>query len=679
MRAAGSPIAVLIVASCCPAALTDEECQRVQEAQQGFGNELCRRTLEAGQAGHLQFALAGLWLNQRVQEANDRLRQAQAGVLGGAAEMTPDLAAQHQAKWSMRMWLRIYYLFREQPGAAGGPSQTTLEKTAAGENSSKDQDQGRVPDRFAGARLAGDVQAGMEDLFWNYGLAKSRVERAQLKYIWHIQESENHDMMDLSNAFLALQAVKDLPRYRGRKLPDGHTAREHCAAWTAYYRLYCDQRAHNGLYVEVDSPTYGKWLLPELVNLYEFADDPVLRRKMEMLLHLTWADWAADQLGGMRGGGKSRSYQGRYSQRGTANSWRAMGLILTGRGDWYDVRSGQANYVLGTTRYRLPEVVIDLASGDAERGEYVYTSLRPAKMQRDVPDDCPPLAPGIWYVLDSEDPRLVRYDYCTPDYILGSWLIDPQLGTTFRAEPGLGYCPRDNYAAISSQNRWQGVIFATHPDARVFPQCVGEKRGPHGHTPTFNQHVSVQHQNVCLVRKNRRADAAGDLRVFFAAGMKDRIVERGEWLFLQEGNAYLAAGVLPRFTGGSAPAWSWDDANWLRLKDHYAPAAFVTGRSVRYDTLEDFMAYVRSHRCAVTGGVLRYAFRDVQGRQITLEMSLERPELPKINGRCIDLKPERVYDCPYLVGQHGGGPITIRKGKRTLRLDFDRTKMLEVP
>jgi hypothetical protein len=50
---------------------------------------------------------------------------------------------------------------------------------------------------------------------------KSTVERAQLKYIWAIQGSENHDMMDLSNAFLALQVLKDLPRYRERRLSDG--------------------------------------------------------------------------------------------------------------------------------------------------------------------------------------------------------------------------------------------------------------------------------------------------------------------------------------------------------------------------------------------------------------------------------------------------------------------------
>jgi len=615
-----------------------EELQQIHRAQEAFGRELCQRTLAAEENGHLQFALAGLWLGQRVEEANQRLRQAREVVLGDDTGMNPGAAV--RAKWAMRGWLRLYYLF-----GAGS--------------------------RFLPGRLAEDVQDSLEEMFWHYGYAKSTAERARPEYVWAIQASENHDMMDLSNAFLALQAVHGLPSYQDRKLKDGLPAHEHVAAWTAYYQRYCDERAGCGLYVEVDSPTYGKYLLPELVNIFDFADDEVLRKKMEMLLHLTWADWAVDQLGGQRGGGKTRSYHGHYSQRGTSNSWRSMGLILVGQGDWFDIRHQLGPYVLGTTQYRLPGLVIDLALNPEERGEYVYKSLRPGKMVRPVPADLPSLEKGMWYVMDSQDQRLLRYDYCTPDYIMGSWWMDPLLGTAFRVSPELDYAPLDNYAAISAQNRWQGVIFATHPNARVFPQCMGEERGQH--SPTFNQQVAVQRANAMLVQQNRKAEATSGMRVFFAEDMKARLVERGLWLFLQEGRAYLAVGILPRLP--DVQGWTWEGVHWLRPADEYAPLIFVGGRVARWETLDSFIAYVETHRHTVARGVLKYAFEDAQGTSVELELDLERAALPRIDGREIDLQPARVYDCPYLSSERGSGVVALRRGERRLTLDFNQALM----
>ena len=617
-----------------------EEFQQVRRAQEEFGKELCRRTLAAEENGHLNFALAGLWLDERVEEANERLRQARQVVLGEDSEMNPEAAV--RAKWAMRGWLRVYYLF-----SAGS--------------------------RFFPGRLTGDVQDSLEEMFWHYGYAKSTVERARLEYIWAIQGSENHDMMDLSNAFLALQAVQDLPSYQDRKLRDGLSAREHVAAWIDYYRLYCDERAKRGLYVEVDSPTYGKYFLPELVNMFEFAADELLREKMEMLLHLTWADWAVDQLGGQRGGGKTRSYHGHYSQRGTSNAWRSMGLVLLGQGNWFDVRHQLGPYVLGTTQYRLPDLVIDLALNPEERGEYVYKALRPGKMVRPVPADLPSLEKGMWYVMDSEDQRLLRYDYCTPDYIMGSWWMDPRLGTAFRVSPELDYAPLDNYAAISAQNRWQGVIFATHANARVFPQCMGEDRGEH--SPTFNEQVAVQRENVMLVQQNHKAEATSGMRVFFAEGMKERLVEREPWFFLQEDGAYLAVGILPRLPDVQGQAWEGD--HWLRPADEYAPLAFVGGRVARWETLDAFIAYVERQRYQVDRGVLKYAFEDAAGTAVELELELERVALPRIDGKEIDLQPVQVYDCPYLSSERGSGVVTISKGERLLTLYFDQTRMEE--
>ena len=575
----------------------------------------------------LHFAMASLWLGQRIPEGNQAVRRAYAKVLQGTREvpggrqMTPALA--YTQKWRlMRLWLRLYFFFADKGTVGPG-------------------------------RLDADARAKMLDLFWNYAAKTSTVHRARPQFVWHIQNSENHDMMDLSNAFLCVQALKNAPAYRDRKLPDGHTPQEHYDAWNPYYTLYCDQRARHGLFVEI-SPTYGKYFLPELMNIGDLAEDPVLRKKVHMLLTVVFADWAVDQIGGIRGGGKTRSYQGGYSRRGRSDSWNAMiRTFLDTAGNWensdYENYTHNTNLVLGTSSYRMPDVVMDLALNPEARGRYVYTSLRPAK-SAPKPANAGPRR-GYW--MDAADPRCLRYSYVTPDYILGGFMLDPSVG----------------YAAINSQNRWSGIVFATGPDARVFPQCVGLRNGK-----TYNQHLAVQHENVMIVQKNRKARQAGDMRVYFAPGMKKRFVERDGWVAGKEGRAYVAVRPLGPLAAPPARGYIWDDANWLRCRDEFAPVVLVAGLQSKHRTLDEFLASVRSHEFSFRNGLLTYSFPAGGGGRTTLTMDIEtQKRLPQINGRAVDLRPRRVFDCPYLRSKRGSGVVTITFRGRKLVLDFGKT------
>ena len=48
--------------------------------------------------------------------------------------------------------------------------------------------------------------------------------------------------------------------------------------------------------------------------------------------------------------------------------------------------------------------------------------------------------------------------------------------------------------------------------------------------------------------------------------------------------------------------------------------------------------------------------------------------LPRVNGRAVDLRPSRVFDCPYLRSDRGSGVVTITFRGRKLVLDFARTE-----
>jgi len=585
-----------------------------------------RQVLADKKSDPIVYALAGLYTGEDPGGANDRIRQAWARAAGPNGKMTARRAGAESVKWSMRGWLRIYYLFHRNSAVYPG-------------------------------RLEPDVEAKLQEMFFLYGCHKSTVTRANLRNIWFIQGSENHDLMDLANAYLALQAVRGLDAYRDRKLPDGHTPPEHVKAWEAYYARYALERARNGLFVEI-SPTYGKWFVGEFVNMYEFAESPLVRRRMEMLLHLMWADWSIDQLNGVRGGGKTRAYQGAYSQLGTRDSWDLMGRALTGREGWYWKNYAILSHMaLVTSRYTLPDIVLDIALNREGVEPFVFQSVRPAKLGRAPPN--PPDEKGYW--LDGTGGRMLRYSYGTPECVMGSWMLDPRL----------------EYAAINTQNRWQGVIFSTGPNMRVFPQSVALGNGK-----TYNQHVAVQHRNVMVVARHPRAKQTGHMRVFFPKAIRKRIVERNGWVVVKEGGAWLGVRVLSGQRHATTKNYRFREGNrngdWLWPEEEKPPVVFVVSQVSRHRTLEGFLACLGRHEYGFENGCATYAFVDDTGAEIRLDLG-GQPGLPRVNGKPVNLRPEKVFDSPFMTSVHGSGIVEIRKGTRRLILDFNQTAKARQP
>ena len=68
----------------------------------------------------------------------------------------------------------------------------------------------------------------------------------------------------------------------------------------------------------------------------------------------------------------------------------------------------------------------DIAQDVQARGEYTYLARRISK-QKEMPAKDIPVTSSGWFAFDPNDPRMIGYDYCTPDYVMGSLIIDPTL------------------------------------------------------------------------------------------------------------------------------------------------------------------------------------------------------------------------------------------------------------
>ena len=397
---------------------------------------------------------------------------------------------------------------------------------------------------------------------------------------------------------------------------------------------------------------------------------------MEKLLHLIWADWAVGQVKGVRGGGRTRLYQGdpkrpeQQTQWGTHDRWLRMSRFLLDSGTWWNADRGHPIHgmplVMATTQYRLPDVIMDIAKDVEGRGEYVYVTRRVAKQRRTAAKDVP-VTYSPWYALDCEDPRMLGYDYCTPDYVMGSLIIDPTLPRVSSHLYLKGQDLEEGYPPLTAQNRYHAIVFATDVNARVVPQCEGLRN-----RKTYGQQQAVQHKNALLVQRHSKAGQTGDMRIIFGGkGMKQRLVERDGWLILKEGNAWLGVKGFSRTETNEPCGSKWDDEVHLRMNDGNAPVALIAGRRADFADLEAFAAYLTKFVGTLENE--RFVLSPGDSAEGSLSLHLNAKALPKVDGKPIDLRPKILFDSPFLESVHGSGIVTIRKGERHLSLDFSQT------
>ena len=644
-------VSSLAVFGCCAtlqakdaAPLPDKlEFERIRRAQGENANKLLENAMRKQNIIPLHGAFARLWLNRELPEANRLLHQAQQAIIAhekGKGEMTVEIASSEHVKWQMRTWNRIYQLFHDKS-------------------------------RFHPGRLDSETQAMIEEVFWLYVSKMSRFERAGLAHVWSIHGSENHEMMHYSNALLALQALKNSPTYKNRILPDGRSVKDHYAAWNTYYKEYCVSRAKHGLLVEVFSMYGPSYTLPEIMNMRDFSEDEVLRERMDKLLHLIWADWAVGQVIGVRGGGRTRLYQDDANNErqlmswGARDRWRIMSHYLLDTGKWW---TGVPNhpiqgmtFVMATTGYRLPDVIMDIAKDAEGRGEYTYVARRIAKQKRTVAKDVP-VTHSPWHIFDPDDPGMLGYDYCTPDYVMGSLWIDPRLPRVSSRLYLEGQDSPEGYPNLTTQNRYHAIVFASDINARVLPQCEGLGNGK-----TYGQQQAVQRKNVLLVQRHAKAKSTGDMRIIWGGkGMKTRLIEHGGWMILKEGNAWLGAKGFSRSKANASCGTRWDNDVILRMNDGNAPVAFVAGRTKDFSDIDAFTRYLQGFEGKLENGWFTLA----NGTKESLSLHLESAALPRVSGKPIDLAPRMLFDSPFLQSMHGSGFVTIQKGHRKLTVNL---------
>jgi hypothetical protein len=596
--------------------------QTAARQEQALRKQLRSTFPSKGMWRHENFAMAAYWLNEKTAQADD-------GILLLQKDLYPKTRESFHAggfHWHAYLLERIYFLFSSQ--SKHFPNRMSLK-----------------------------AETAILEMLWDWSSPVCRKELAAPKRVWWYWGSENHHLMAWVSFWGAAQIFEGHRDYKNRTYADGSKPAEMATAFDEYFKTYARQRAAKGLLAEIAAPTYVKYSLSTWYNLVDFADDPILKHRMKMLLDIYWADWAIEQIDGVRGGSRHRCYTGRASTEQSGGAQAAW--YHFGRG--VEASRHPGLMCVATTFWRPSPVVVELAIDTPGRGDYAYVSRRPGLKEPGPPmnyvkDTAHPLyIPKGVNRLGPQGGALLRTSWCTPDFVMGMSQVKP--------------LAQKDWTAISAQNHWNGVILAGHATARIFTQPLMPKKGS-----VYNAEWGVQSKGVMILQRLRASNARGQ-RIWFDKSLKR--VEKNGWIFVQAPRAYVAVRVA---RGGGK--WEADSitqrrngkgrdelGEWFALGDAFSPVIIEAARKKHYDRFASFQRAILANELSLKGKRVEYR-SELYKTAIALPIDASGP--PLVDGTPVNFEPKEVYQSPYLKGVFGDGVVTIRKGKKVLTLDFNR-------
>jgi putative Ig domain-containing protein len=548
--------------------------------------------------GTLTYGMAALWRGYDTVRANNRLAQLRVTNLANGSNCAAKNAVVGESLW-LALLVRPYFLY----------------------NSTSSYDPGR---------LTPAAQDNLLAQTWLYAATFCKVDEADAG-AWAFAGSENIYMERTSFCLLAAQMFRAHPDDARRTYADRSTVDQQLTAWQRYWLRALDERAMKGLWVETNS-TYHGFTIDGLINIYNFADDPVLRRKAGYVIDLDFADLAQAQIANVPGGGASRIYPS-DADDGARSPYKAFGDLVFG-----PTAPGTSNHilVLATSGYYPPAVIEQMATDAKSRGSYEYITRRPG------------VGPRNGFVRG--DASVLQYTYVTAAYTMGGAELDP----------------RERYVLESGQNRWQGVIFDRGTDARVYTQ-IGPTGGKN-EVKAYDAFFTVQKDGAMITRKQGYADAP--TRIFFGKSL-GRVEEKDGWLFVDNERSYLA--VRPQ-----QGTYRWLTAHknkdsdprnrFIELTVGSSPIILEARQAIEYrGNFAAFEADIENNPRSYAGGAMRYT--STTGHHLALFAGTTPPQ---VDGFTVDFAPPDVFNSPYLKSKWGSGHVLLVDGRLAAVYDFSR-------
>jgi hypothetical protein len=420
---------------------------------------------------------------------------------------------------------------------------------------------------------------------------------------------------------------------------------------------------------EFDSPTYFTVFITPMLTLFDFAMDPVMKRKAQMTADLLFADFAAEHLDGNYCGGHSRDYPDDivnplsapaalwawlYFGEPTMELWQESRYRPRYRGGWETLFGAMSSY-------RLPDVIYTIATNRST--PYVHTETKRVR--------------NVIRFGREKNPPVYKYMYMTHDYALGSLqggILQPIQQHTWDV----------TYRSDKPNN----TIFVLHPFysgkelAMFFPE---EQKfladdvnryhlvytDPNKWNSSSPYEQTFQHRNAIIVLYNIDSNANHQhIDGFFPKNLDERSVHSSGWVFCRAGSVYVAFFPLRTYEWIEEKIdWRWRSAG---LRNGIVAEV---GSSAEDGTFEAFtMRVMRSiPKMTDVGNELSVSYKTRGGEAMKFTFDGER----RLNGNAIDFRTYKLFNGPFIQSERGSAVIRMTDGKTVRELNFEKATVRE--
>jgi hypothetical protein len=540
------------------------------------------------------------------------------------------------------------------------------------------------------------------DMFWMFPVMgaylhgkdkMSPATRAVVRNAWKTYapyrgDTENHWAMYYATLYLA---AEQWPGLAGSEWFNGKSSRENLDEAREYLIEWIRITTTIGQ-GEFDSPDYFPEYAISMCLLSQFAQDPVMRKRGEMMMEYFLADFGVEHLDGQYLGGFSRIYQPAvFTPRLSGASGFAYLYFGTGT---------DADTSLGT----LPETPKARPPGESPWSGWVLlpalSDYRPSEIVSRIATDRTASyvhkerkrVRNVIRFGTEKNPPVYKQTYVTSDYGIGSLqggLLQPIQQHTWSVRFTAGKPYTTIFGLHPYWSSYELGMFFPEELKPLIADVVASKgtyNNPDKWTGGSPFERTFQHRNTLLVLYDIEPGTMTEhIDGFFPGTLDQRVLDPSGWIFCKAGATYV--GWYPLREG----EWTEEKEvfgqqknvigrpedlkkaqairNWRFRSYHLQNGYIIEVRSEKeVGSFEKFVNELRSHRpkATLTPGNVSVEYTTLNKDR----MKFSFPDTRLFNGKPVDLSRTKLFEGPFLNADVGSEKLTMTyKGMKRV-LDF---------
>lgn len=477
------------------------------------------------------------------------------------------------------------------------------------------------------------------------------IEKAKSQLAAHFGEdkgfTENHRLQYRVARYLFGQTWQDGPNFA-----DGSTPIEGMNEAENWIYDWIDRTVTLGQ-LEFDSVNYHSLYILCMTTLYDFAKDPLMKRKAWMMMQLLLADWAPEYLRGNWIGAHSRE---KYNQvtHTVLNCGTAIPFGYLFFSDSRFHPELEETYYVGLAAvqgFRPLSIIGNIATDRSK--PYIHRETK---------------APRRGFGINKSDLPIWKYDYVTKDYALGSsygdltavenhrwdltWVSKKDGSTCFFINP--------SYSAE------QLLKYFDDDPEKILDNIIRQRpyyKDPNKWIEGSPYEELFQHENTIIALYDIPAkEVNGHVNGFFSKTIEKRIQDPSGWIFCQADSIYFSVLILT-------------EGKWHEEKDHFrltvnnrrTGVIMEVAQCFEYPSFEAFQNRIKSNYLFIDMDKLHVIYTNSRGDRLDFAY----PDQRLLNGTKETFKDWPMFGGPFVNSKKGSKIIQIQYQSEKVILDFN--------